>query len=207
MILVQLKAVIKKTNTSLHMSRGNVSINHEEKAFHIANVNNEKFRNPTTGRKITGRVIFQQVMHLSSMLFLARATTLCLTGLPQPNPKCVEVQNDAVTYVQALVFVYRKGFLPHGCGDLIFSGHVGCILICVYVLTRNRILVSPLIKCVTWVWSLIGILSTISCRSHYSVDAVLAFYFAFGIQDFYYARSHGFVDGGAFGRWIRFLED
>ena len=157
-------------------------------------------------RKSSGRLILQQLLHLNSLLFLARSTVVWLTGLPQPNPKCVKVQHDKVTYAQAYAYVMGRGFPPRACGDLIFSGHVGCILISMIVLYKHGYLRSRLVRAVAYAWATIGILSTISCRSHYTVDVVLAFYFSFGISDFYYARSYGLIPGGALGRWIRFLE-
>ena len=143
---------------------------------------------------------------MNSLLFITRTTTVCLTGLPQPNPRCVRIQHMEMTYRKAFKFVMGRGFPPHSCGDLIYSGHVGCILICLIVLTKHKYLESYIVKFMAWAWASVGILSTVSCRSHYTVDVVLAIYFSFGIQDFYYARSCCLVHGGFLGDWIRFLE-
>jgi len=35
-----------------------------------------------------GRIIVQQLLHLNTLIFLARTTTVGVTGLPQPNPRC-----------------------------------------------------------------------------------------------------------------------
>ncbi len=157
------------------------------------------------------KLILQQLFHLNSFLFITRTTLVCLTGLPQPNPRCVDVQQNEVNYAQAFAFVMLRGFPPHACGDLIYSGHVGCILICMIVLMRHNFLTVKkqgfVVFALTWCIAGIGILSTIACRSHYTVDVILAIYFAFGIQDFYFARSEGKIRGGSIGAFIRWLEN
>jgi hypothetical protein len=152
------------------------------------------------------RIIFQQLLHLNTLLFIARTTIVSLTGLPNPNPRCINVQHDIPTYSEAFAFVVGRGFPPRGCGDLIFSGHVGCILICMLILTKHNFLKNSFVCIITWLIAVMGILSTISCRSHYSVDVVLSFYFVHGIKEFYYARINGVIDGGILGKVIRWLE-
>ena len=38
-----------------------------------------------------GRLALQQFFHLNSIIFLLRTTTVGMTGLPQPNPRCVPI--------------------------------------------------------------------------------------------------------------------
>ena len=152
-----------------------------------------------------GRLILQQLCHLNCLIFLTRTSTVGLTGMPQPNPKCTDVQHLPVTFGNALKFVIGRGFPPHACGDLIYSGHVGCTLICMAVLHRNGFLRNRLARLLVWITAFIGIYFTISCRSHYSVDVMLAFYFGYFLPEWYYNRSDGRV-GGKVSRWIRWLE-
>merc|ERR1712127_978916 len=56
-----------------------------------------------------------------------------------------------------------------------------------------------------WLIAVIGIYFTISCRSHYSVDVMLAFYFGYFLPEWYYNRSDGRVRG-KISKWIRYLE-
>ena len=128
-----------------------------------------------------------------------------LTGLPQPNPKCVLQQQLEVSFSNALQFVMGRGFPPHACGDLIYSGHVGCTLICMAVLHKHGFLRNAFAAVLVWIIAVIGIYFTISCRSHYSVDVVLAFYFGYFIPEWYFNRSDGRVRGQMSG-WIRRLE-
>lgn len=98
-----------------------------------------------------------------------------------------------------------RGFPPHSCGDLIYSGHVGCTLICMAVLHRHGFLRNIIPVILTWTVAIIGIYFTISCRSHYSVDVVLAFYFGYGLPEWYFNRSDGRVRG-RISRFIDWLE-
>mmetsp|Transcript_22713 Transcript_22713/g.47235 ORF Transcript_22713/g.47235 Transcript_22713/m.47235 type:complete len:439 (-) Transcript_22713:34-1350(-) len=152
-----------------------------------------------------GRLILQELFHLNCLVFLTRTTTVGLTGLPQPNPKCTVIQHLPVTFGNALKFVMGRGFPPHACGDLIYSGHVGCTLICMAVLHRNGFMRKRVASVMVWAIAIVGIYFTISCRSHYSVDVMLAFYFGYFLPEWYYSRSDGRIDGKA-SRWIRWLE-
>ena len=142
-----------------------------------------------------GRLILQHLFHLNCLVFLSRTTTVGLTGLPQPNPKCVEQQHLPVTFSNALSFVMGRGIVPHACGDLIYSGHVGCTLMCMAVLTRHGFLRRKAAAFTVWFVAAIGIYFTISCRSHYSVDVMLAFYFGYFLPEWYFNRSDKRVTG------------
>jgi len=142
-----------------------------------------------------GRLILQHMCHLNCLVFLTRTTVVGLTGLPQPNPRCVDKQNFPVTFLDAITFVMGRGFPPHACGDLIYSGHVGCTLVCMAVLHRHGFLRNRLQIILVWILAAIGIYFTISCRSHYSVDVVLAFYFGYFLPEWYFNRSDGRVRG------------
>lgn len=152
-----------------------------------------------------GRLILQHICHLNCLVFLTRTSTVGLTGLPQPNPKCVHQQHYHVTFSEARSFVIGRGFPPHACGDLIYSGHVGCTLICMAVMHRHGYLRNRAVAALVWLIAVIGIYFTISCRSHYSVDVVLAIYFGYGLPEWYFNRSDGRVRG-PIGRWIRKIE-
>lgn len=152
-----------------------------------------------------GRLILQHLFHLNCLVFLTRTTTVGLTGLPQPNPKCVNQQHLPASFANALTFVMGRGFPPHSCGDLIYSGHVGCTLICMAVLYRHGFLRNRSVASFLWLLAVIGIYFTISCRSHYSVDVMLAFYFGYFLPEWYFNRSDGKVEG-RISTWIQRLE-
>ena len=73
------------------------------------------------------------------------------------------------------------------------------------VLHRHGYLRNRLVACCVWTVAAIGIYFTISCRSHYSVDVVLAFYFGYFLPEWYFNRSDGII-GGRISRFIRWLE-
>jgi len=135
-----------------------------------------------------GRLAVQQLLHLNTLVFLMRTTTVGLTGLPQPNPRCVDIQSIRASYLESIEYVFRH-ILPHACGDLVFSGHISCMFMCVVVYHRRKLFKGILAYAVIWFLALLGTLAVISCRSHYSVDVMLAFYFVYFIQDWYYSRG------------------
>lgn len=152
-----------------------------------------------------GKLILQQMLHLNTLVFLTRTTTVSVTGLPQPNPKCTAVQAFPVTYQQAWEFVVGRGFPPHACGDLIYSGHVACTLVCMTIMHRHGFLCNRYIGIIVWGLACLGIFATLSCRSHYTVDVVLACYFVLFLKEFYFLRSNGIVNG-TLARWIQWIE-
>ena len=159
--------------------------------------------------KPQGRLVIQQLLHLNSILFLMRTTTVGLTGFPQPNPRCQSIQSIEISYWEAVQFVFRA-VLPHACGDLVFSGHISCIFNCMVIFHKHRLFSGIVPYIVAWILSLTSIYTVISCRSHYSVDVVLAFYFVYFTQDWYYSRCNNQIpDGGskAIVRFIAWLED
>lgn len=135
-----------------------------------------------------GRIIVQQLLHLNSLTFFARTFTVGITGLPQPDPACGNFQSDSVTYMEAVQYVVLSGFPFHACGDMIFSGHVSCILMCLVIFQKYNFF-AGIFKCTSWILCLFGVYSVIACRSHYSVDVVLAFFFVYFIQNWYFIRS------------------
>ena len=161
-------------------------------------------------RKTDGALIFQRLLHISSLVFLTRTTTVGITNLPQPNPRCIAAQQQqfSKSYLDAIKFVMGRGFPPHACGDLIYSGHVACTLVCFIIMHRHNFFYGRyMLLDITFQWSMmcLGIYSVIACRSHYTVDVVLAFYFSFFISGWYHLRTDGILLGKA-SRFIAWLE-
>ena len=73
------------------------------------------------------------------------------------------------------------------------------------VLHRHGFLRNKLVAGIMWTVAAIGIYFTISCRSHYSVDVVLAFYFGYFLPEWYFNRCDGRVRG-RISRLIRKME-
>lgn len=143
------------------------------------------------------------------MIFIVRATVVGLTGLPNPNDRCLALQNKEMTYLEAVKWLMAK--FPHrSCGDLIFSGHTALIsswLLCFerhYGFFKSNFLVRGSV----WLYSFYAIFLLILCRAHYTVDVVLGFWMSFFIVEFYHARAYNLYAGDRFwGRIIRKLED
>lgn len=162
-----------------------------------------------------GRLMFQQLLHTNTFIFLSRTTTVGITGLPQPNPVCVPTQYDPVSYWGAVKYVVFRGFPPRACGDLIYSGHAACILVATLLLHRYTYFISAknwkkvaVAGLIIWIKALTGVYFTIACRSHYSVDVILGVYMSVLWSEFYYRRSEGMVvKPGLLTMFIQWLED
>lgn len=139
-------------------------------------------------RNSQGRLIMQQLLHMNAMLFLMRTTTVGITGLPQPDPRCIDIQSKPATYMESIKFVMLRGFPPHACGDLIFSGHVACTLACAVILHRHDYLNGIIAYAMTLLLVLLSMYSVIACRSHYTVDVILAMYFVHYVQYWYFSK-------------------
>ncbi|GMI29291.1 hypothetical protein TeGR_g7926, partial [Tetraparma gracilis] len=63
------------------------------------------------------------------------------------------------------------------------------------------------LRLTAFLFSVWGILKLIICRSHYTVDVALGFYFAYFISEFYMVRALNVYQGaGGIGRFIQRLE-
>jgi len=76
-----------------------------------------------------------------------------------------------------------------------FPKHDGCILMCMAVLHRHGFLKKRVAAVLVWLVAIVGIYFTISCRGHYSVNVVLAFWSRYFIPEWYFSRSDGRVRG------------
>jgi hypothetical protein len=96
-----------------------------------------------------------------------------------PNSRCRPLQSQEMTYWEALVFVFSK--FPHrSCGDLIFSGHTALILLWFINMEweNGTVRNTWYLRLTAFLFSVWGIFKLIICRSHYTVDVALGFYFA-----------------------------
>jgi hypothetical protein len=143
-----------------------------------------------------GRIVLQRCFHLTTVMYLCRWMVVPWTYLPNPNPVCFAaetlrrnkgVHGNIIWYI----WYMAQKLPPTACGNLLFSGHAAVIVIHLLIQCRyelwgdwwkvtapekgkkkgnrrwNFIYAIPIsLACVGW-------LSTISCRSHYTVDVIL----------------------------------
>jgi len=155
-----------------------------------------------------GRLTLQRFLLLNSLMFLTRTTTVSVTSLPQPNftHKCLVAQTATATFPESLKIVVGTKFPPKACGDLIYSGHASCALMAHWILLRTGCLTNNWSVRISGLSVVMAVVSIFLCRSHYTVDVVLAFYFSYFLVDFYFLRAEGVVDGGWIGGFIRYME-
>lgn len=132
--------------------------------------------------KYNGVLILQKCLHISSIIFLIRTTVVGLTGLPNPNNRCLPIQNIAMKYNEALYFVLSS-FPHHACGDLIFSGHTAILLTWLLELQEIGLLNwwkfknYRILNFLLWRLNSFAILNLIICKYHYTVDVILGIWF------------------------------
>jgi len=121
-----------------------------------------------------GMFICQRYWHLLGTMYLLRWTTVFWTSLPNPDPTCWDSENREVTYFEAMYMTLKK-FPPDACGNLIFSGHasVNHINFMVAYKFKDLFFHKSLIF-IPFLLTMIAHYSIIACRTHYTVDVVLA---------------------------------
>jgi len=156
-----------------------------------------------------GRLVLQRFFLLNSLMFLTRTTTVGVTSLPQPNftAKCLNAQSHSSTFLESLHIVVGTTFPPKACGDLIYSGHASCAIMAHLVLERTgSFFRKKWLRNTSLALIAMAVVSIFMCRSHYTVDVVLAVYFSFALTEFYHLWAEGVLDGGQIGRFIRWME-
>ncbi|ORZ41200.1 PAP2 superfamily C-terminal-domain-containing protein [Catenaria anguillulae PL171] len=102
------------------------------------------------------------------VLLIFRSITINVTTVPDPNPVC---QNRVPS---PSFFRQVNPFFPDTCGDMIYSGH--SVVLTIVALAWHQY--GPQhwsVKRSIWALSILGMLSLIACRYHYTVDVVLSF--------------------------------
>jgi hypothetical protein len=136
-----------------------------------------------------GWLVFCRFAVSDGVLMILRATTVAVTSLNNPWPACNQCGLpdgcpnslwDAVTYTMARFPLYD-------CGDLIFSGHTAHFLMMGFIWSTYRSssssfsssmssLCATVERGVVWAAVLGGLSLLLSCRFHYSIDILVAFY-------------------------------
>ena len=130
-----------------------------------------------------GRFILQRSFHVMSAIYLLRWITVPMTFLPNPNPQCHWAETHEVSLKEAILMV-SDNFPPGACGNLIFSGHAAQL--CLYAAVGFKFELwgqwhgwhdwrrTSLLYLVPLFLAVLGFVSVIGCRSHYTIDVVLA---------------------------------
>lgn len=95
------------------------------------------------------------------VLYYLRCVTMAVTVLP--SPICTRH--------------VRSMSLTGGCHDCIFSGHASMILVCCHIIARYR----PEHTLWLWCYALCSSITIVACRSHYTVDVIVAWIVVYAI--------------------------
>lgn len=109
-----------------------------------------------------------------------RCVTFFLTMLPATAPYCLSPDLGGTYSPERAPKTIQEVFLrfdwTHGCGDLLFSGHV-VLTMCAHML--NEEMAVPCIKLVSRVALPFFLYFTVRSRKHYSIDVIVAVYVTF----------------------------
>jgi hypothetical protein len=124
--------------------------------------------------KPQGFAIMQRAFHIITIMIILRTMTLNVTALPNPNPLCVDESLDQLPFFGSggTIDGVLSEFPSKTCGNLMFSGHTMFIttfalIEYIYKTVPRKLYLFSICK------TLIGYYSTISCRSHYTIDVLL----------------------------------
>ena len=125
---------------------------------------------------INGLVYMQQLIHMSCIMMLLRTTTLSLTSMPNPNPKCFDESLVPIEYTgyDGSVFKTIHSVATKSCGNLMFSGHTMFLTI-IYLFENKHKIVPRKLALLSFIKTAAGYYYIISCRSHYTIDVWISF--------------------------------
>ncbi len=120
---------------------------------------------------VNGLVYMQQFIHMSCIMMLLRTTTLSLTSMPSPNPKCFDESVAPIEYTgyDGSVFKTIHSVATKSCGNLMFSGHT-MFLTMLYLFENKHKIVPRKLVFLSFVKTATGYYYIIACRSHYTID-------------------------------------
>lgn len=181
-------------------------------------------------------IMFRRVTIIMSYLFWLRSTTVLLTGMPDPSPKCQEQFGSPSGYYKSQpifprafdrAWTYMLNPTNHiTCGDMIFSGHTTVMMVVALVfyyycreeLMGDNVVFRKLgapkwtcaaIRWVVYLMTIVGIASVVATRFHYSIDVFLAIYFSLNTFIGYHcAIDYSRLKGwwGPVGAYLRWME-
>ncbi|KAK9764765.1 hypothetical protein K7432_007487 [Basidiobolus ranarum] len=128
-------------------------------------------------------VILRRFVWLTGTLYLLRSVTIIVTTLPCPRD-CQPVQIETFREFLWVGLTMMVG-LYKTCSDNIFSGHTMIIVSCMTMWSiygRKK----WAIAC-AYAHGIIGILTIIATRMHYTIDIFLAVLLTYGLYSFYFS--------------------
>jgi hypothetical protein len=170
-----------------------------------------------------GRVLMTRFFVLNCAMFVTRSTLVGITSLPNPNfnPNCVLAQQEDASFFISLVKVFITGFPPKACGDMIYSGHTACTMMSMAIFLKMDAFSTPDFKCFPKIVNrsisflsnfihvgsaFVALVSIVKCRSHYSIDIILALFFSYFLTSYYFLIADGVTPYRMFGTAIRYFE-
>ena len=116
--------------------------------------------------------IVVRFMLVESALLLLRSISIVLTGLTNPDPRCANCEYGCPSSLIDAIKMTLARFPFWSCGDLVFSGHTVEFVTaaCIW----SSYCKSRALRFSAAAVALVGVVSLIGCRYHYSIDIFIA---------------------------------
>jgi hypothetical protein len=129
--------------------------------------------------------IIMRFMLVESALLLLRSISINLTALTNPDPRCANCEYGCPSSLFEAITMTLSRFPFWSCGDLVFSGHTVefTLAACIWLSYCKSCFLRVSAACT----AVLGVVSLIGCRYHYSIDvfvALLLSYLAWCIYPF-----------------------
>jgi len=130
-----------------------------------------------------GVEIFCRFGVCDGVLMVLRSTTVAATSLNNPWPECNQcgTMGSCPSSIWEAITYTMQRFPFYDCGDLIFSGHTVHFVLCGLVWATYASAGKRVEGRAVWVAVVSGLGMLLSCRFHYSIDIVVAFYLTLAV--------------------------
>eukprot|EP01128_Nolandella_sp_AFSM9_P000870 TRINITY_DN10997_c0_g1_i1.p1 TRINITY_DN10997_c0_g1~~TRINITY_DN10997_c0_g1_i1.p1 ORF type:complete len:244 (+),score=12.94 TRINITY_DN10997_c0_g1_i1:57-734(+) len=125
-----------------------------------------------------GWMVFCRFAVCDGILMMLRATTVSVTSLNNPWPECFQcgIESGCPSSLLECITYTVSRFPFYDCGDLIFSGHTVHFLLTGFVWISYSDRATKVEMIANFFCVIIGLSMLLSCRFHYSIDILVAFY-------------------------------
>ncbi len=117
--------------------------------------------------------IIMRFMLVESALLFLRSISITLTALTNPDPRCANCQYGCPSSLFHAITMTLSRFPFWSCGDLVFSGHTVefTLAACIW----SSYCKSRFLRFSAVCTAMLGVVSLIGCRYHYTIDIFVAF--------------------------------
>ena len=146
-------------------------------------------------------LLLRRAMIVYGTLALWRSVTVLVTAVPDASPRCTVTTPGTVPFLEVpwrealkrglSIFVNDSADPCRSAGDMVFSGHTMAVVLCgmvwhsYYRVKPGTFVINP-VKLLVWLHIAVILFTIVASRYHYTLDVVLATYFAVTLFNAYH---------------------